>query len=135
MTLKRTIAMLLLFAIALLGTPVSAEVAGNNSISVTSAAATTVTFSAAYTTVGFINGPDASGVASANEVYIRLFWCGETPAAATTSSPIRLQPGESVSFIFNPVSEASVSTTCKGYVGFSVITASTETANLRWFGK
>lgn len=115
--------------LALLATSVPAEVSGSTSTSITSTA-TTVTFSTPKSSVLFINN---SG--SANEVYIRLYWCGETITAATTgAAKIRLEPGESQSYLFNSLTEVG-SGTSFGYCGFSAVADTAETATLRYTAK
>lgn len=115
----RKLCNLLLATLALVavGTYVGAEPAGNTAISVTSTA-TTTTLANTVSTVCF-----SSLSTSANKYYARLFTNVETPAAATTSSPIYVIPGGSVCFTHNPRSESG-----GGYIGYSVITAAAETA-------
>lgn len=108
-----------------------AEVTGSNSAAVDSSS-DTVTFSTFKTSLTLIN--DA---ASANELYARVFHCGDTPAAATTASPIRLEPGESVTFNFagGPEAQGAGLSSSVGYCAFSYIAAATETATLRYLAK
>jgi len=105
-----------------------AEVLGSAGISATDTGAT-VTMSRGVATLTLIN--DA---ASANEAYFRVFWCGEPTGAATTASPIRLQPGESIAFTYEPKTESSLSSGT-GYCHFSYICAGAETATIRWVAK
>ncbi|HKQ02670.1 MAG TPA: hypothetical protein VJ735_20295 [Actinomycetes bacterium] len=115
----------LLIAVLLLTAPVAlAEVAGNKGISVTSTSATT-TFTNAVSELTVIND-----TASANELYARVFWCGEASAAATTSGPIRLEPGEFVNLKHNPRTETGI-----GYCAVSYVTAAAETATMRLVAK
>lgn len=100
---------------------VYSEVSGNPSISVTSTA-TTTTIS---TTSGYKSIVLKNDSASANELYARVFWCGETAAAATTASPIRLEPGDSITLTHGPTDGGS------GYCAYSVVTAAAETATAR----
>lgn len=97
-----------------------AEVSGSNAVSVTSTSQT-ITFGA-HDTVILVNDS-----ASANEAYARVFWCGETTAAATTSSPIRMEPGDFYTLRFNPRTEAGSG----GYCAVSLVTAGGETATVR----
>jgi hypothetical protein len=101
--------------------PLAGEVGTNNSVSVTSTAQTIA--------VGATNDPAADVLVvndstSSNEIYFRLFVCGETVSAATTSS-VRLQPGESRSYRF------STSESGNGYCNVSLVCASAETATAR----
>jgi hypothetical protein len=101
--------------------PLGAEVGTNNAVAVTSTAQTI--------TVGTTNDPATDVLVlndstSSNEIYFRLFNCGDTVAAATTSS-VRLQPGESRSYRF------SASEGGNGYCAVSVVCASAETATAR----
>ena len=114
-----------------LTTTAEAEVRGSQSVSVTSTSAT-VSISPGVTSLTLVN--DA---ASANELYARVFWCGEPTAAsvaADSSTPIRLQPGESIGFKYNSQSEGAGSSGA-GYCAFSHVAAAAETATLRWSGK
>lgn len=101
---------------------VHAEVTTSNSISVTSTSQTL--------TIGSVTGNQPVDVlvvndsTSANEMYYRLFSCGETAAAATTSS-IRLEKGESRSY------RHSQSEPGAGYCAISLVCANTETATAR----
>jgi len=101
-----------------------AEVDGDNDVAIT-AVVTNVTFTTARSSVLLMNK-----ATSANRLYARLFWCGETAAAATTASPILLEPGSSVTYTHNKNTETGL-----GYCGFSAITAAGETASLRWEAK
>lgn len=104
--------------------PLFAEVTTHgSSVSVTSTSATT-SFTYARTSI-WIKNDDAS----ANELYFRLFHCGDTAAAATTSS-IRLDPGEAVTFEHDARSEAGL-----GYCALTYVTAAAETATLRYIAK
>lgn len=104
--------------------PVAAEVTNHSSsVSVTSTSAT-ITFSYARTSIWLKNDDT-----SANELYLRLFHCGDTAASATTSS-IRLDPGESLTFHHDARSEAGI-----GYCAVAHVTANTETATLRYIAK
>lgn len=107
--------------LALVAVMVYAEVGGGTSISVTQTVTTTTlaTTSTGYKSLTLIN--DA---VSANEMYARVFSCGETAAAATTSS-IRLEPGESLSFTHGPTDAGG------GYCAYSLICATGETATAR----
>lgn len=122
--LKAKVALLLVAVVALGAVAIRAEVGGNNSISVTSTA-TTTTLANVATTVCFI-----SASASANKYFARLFVTGETPAAATSSSPIYVDAGKSVCLTHNPRTESG-----SGYIGYSVITAAAETATARVISK
>lgn len=106
--------------------PLRAEVLGNPSISSTSTSAT-VSFGASVLDLTLIND-----TASANESYLRIFWCGETPAAAVAAAAgtIRLEPGDSISLKFGAGDGGF-----GGYCSFSHITAGGETATLRFIGK
>lgn len=115
-----------LACLMLLCSPAMAEVLGSSSVSSTSTSAP-VQFARAVTDLTIIND-----TASANESFMRVFWCGEPIAAATTSSPIRLEPGESVSLKYGPGEGAGVGT---GYCGFTHITNAAETATLRYIAK
>jgi hypothetical protein len=106
------------------GLPGRAEILGSPSVSVTSTS-TTVTLTRAAQSLTLIN--DA---ASANEIYARVFWCGEATGAATTSSSIRLEPGESVSYTYRAGEGGN-----GAYCAFSHITAAGETATLRYQAK
>lgn len=117
--MRRTVALMVL-ALLVGAARVPAEVGGANSTSVTSTA-TTVTLSTPSSEVLLVND-----VTSANEFYARLFACGDTAAAATTSSPIRLEPGESVSLTHNPRNQRGT-----GWCGYSLVTAAAETATAR----
>jgi hypothetical protein len=114
---------------ALLALPLFAEVVGDQGLSVTSTSAT-VTLTQAASSVRLINNST-----SANKLFARLFWCGEASAAATTSSPIRIEPGESIGFTFNARTEATAPGTSWGYCAFSYVTAAAETATLRYLAK
>ena len=61
---------------------------------------------------------------STNELYFRLFVCGESVGAATTSN-VRLQPGESRNYRW--VESAGG----PGYCAISIVCASAETATAR----
>jgi hypothetical protein len=98
-----------------------AEVGTNNAIAVTSTAQTI--------TVGSVGDPAfdvliVNDATSTNEIYFRVFNCGETVAAATTAS-VRLQPGESRSYRYAS-SEGG-----NGYCAVSIVCASAETATAR----
>ena len=112
----------LLFALALLLIVgfAWAELLGNKGISVTSTSATT-TLARNTIDLTIINDTD-----SANEVYVRVFQSGDTPAAATTSSPIRLEPGESVGFRCDP------RTSSCPYTAFSYVCDTAEMASIRY---
>lgn len=117
-------------AVLLLVGWVLAEVQGSAAISVTSTSATTA-LSRPAGDLTLI-----SDTTSANELYARVFHCGDNVAAATTSSPIRLEPGESVSFSFRTQGEGDPATlSAPGYCAFTVITAAAETATLRYLAK
>jgi len=116
---KRILSVLLALGLALPAL-VLGEVGTNNAVSVTSTAQT-VTFTTNRTSVTVIN--DA---ASANELYFRLFWNGESVVAATTATGIRLEKGESISFSFNGTSEVG-----RGYLNISLVTDTAETATCR----
>ena len=117
----RFLAVLLALALAC---PVRGEIIGDTSEAITDAAATTVTFASFKTSVRFVNN---SG--SANEVYIRLYHCGDTISAVTTATAKLLyEPGESESFTFN--SRSAIGS--QGFCGFSAITAAGETATIRY---
>src|SRR3990172_4422680 len=89
----------LAFVLAL-GGSLWGEVAGDTE-AITDAGATTVTFASFKTSVRFTNN-----VGSANEVYVRLYWCGETISDVTTATAKLVYfPGESESFTFNSRSE------------------------------
>jgi hypothetical protein len=121
--MKTRLAVLLALALAC---PVVGEITGDTSEAITDAAATTVTFSSAKTSVLLINNSE-----STNEVYGRIYWCGETLTAATVAAAkIRLEPGESVSYSFNSRTETGI-----GYCGFSVITDTGDTATIRYTAK
>lgn len=114
----------LLALACLLAAPAWAEVTGNPSISSTSTSAT-VNIGRSVQDLTLIND-----TASSNESYLRVFWCGEATGAATTSSPIRLEPGESLSLKFGASDGGN-----GGYCAFSHVTASAETATLRYVAK
>jgi hypothetical protein len=122
--MKRITAILAAAVLALFPALALAEVAGNNGISVTSTSATT-TLTTAASGLRLIN--DST---SANELYARVFWCGEVSAAATTASPIRLEPGESLGLTFNARTETGAGIAW-GYCAVSYVTAGGETATLR----
>jgi hypothetical protein len=105
-------------------TAARAEVLGSPSISSTSTSAT-VQLARSVRDLTLINDS-----ASANEAYLRVFWCGEPTLAATTSSPIRLQPGESISFTIGPSDGGN-----GGYCAFSHVCDTAETATLRYVAK
>lgn len=107
--------------LALVAVMVYAEVGGTNSIS----ASQTVTTTTFGTLPGYKSFTLINDAASANELYARVFTCNETAAAATTGSPIRLEPGESVSFTHGPTDAG------QGYCAYSVICATGETATAR----
>ena len=116
----------LAFVLAL-GGSLWGEVGGDISEAITDAGATTVTFASFKTSVRFTNN-----VGSANEVYIRLYWCGETISDVTTATAKLVYfPGESESFTFNSRSE----TPGIGYCGFSAITDAGDTATIRYVAK
>lgn len=112
-----------LLGLALAATAASLAVTGNNRISVTSTA-TTVTLSAPASALTLVND-----TASVNELYAQVFSCGETVAAATTSSPIRLEPGEYVNLTHGYTEPGTA------YCGLSVIAATNETATARYWVK
>lgn len=99
-----------------------AELGTNNSVSVTQTAQTITVGTAANPAVDVFIMNDA---ASANETYHRLFSCGETVAAATSTNGARLQPGDFRSYR-HAQSEPSV-----GYCAVSIVCASGETATAR----
>ncbi len=112
----------LLAALALaVASVVFAELQTNNAVSVTSTSQTITlgTTAAQASDVLIVN--DA---ASANEMYIRLFSCGETPAAATTSH-VRIEKGESRSYR-HANTEPGI-----GYCAVSLVTTAAETATAR----
>jgi len=96
---------------------------GTTPLSVTSTSQS-VTFSSKRSSV-IIQNDDAT-----NEVYVRLFVCGETISAATTTSGKELKATEKASYSFNSRSEAGI-----GYCGFSIVCAAAETASVRWQAK
>lgn len=98
--------------------PIGAEVKTSNAIAVTSTAQT-VTLTGGPSDVLIVN--DST---SANELYFRLFTCGETVAAATTAS-VRLEKGESRSY------RLAGSEGGGGYCAISLVSASAETATAR----
>lgn len=112
----------------LASTPSQGEVGGSVGISVTSTSATT-TFTVRVSTVCLINCATAgpTGCSSANKLFARIFTTTETPAAATTSSPIRLEPGESVC-LSHPTSRSQSGS---GWLAVSYVTAAAETATLK----
>lgn len=109
---------ILALAMLLLTLPAHAEV-GGTAVSATQTV-TTTTMSTYVATVCFFNA-----AASANEVYGRLFNNTETAAAATTSSPIVLQPGESICLTHNTRTQPG-----KGWGAYSLICATGETATV-----
>lgn len=127
--MKRPLSVLALALGIALAPPLWAEISGNNGISVTSTSATT-SFTTPMSSLRLINDS-----ASANELYARVFRCGETSGAATTSSPIRLEPGESVGFTYSGTTEKVGGIQVNGYCATSYITAAGETAILRLIAK
>ena len=116
-----------ILAAALLALPVQAfaEVDGSIALSVT-ATSQTVTFASARSSFFILNNAN-----SANEVYIRVFRCSETAAAATTSNAkFTLLPGETLKAGHNPRTEPGI-----GYCAFSIICDTAESAVVRWGGK
>jgi hypothetical protein len=116
---------------AALAAMVGAEVLGSQSVSVTQTTQTVQASRPAWS-LTLINDS-----ASANELYARVFCCGEPTGAAVaadSSTPIRLQPGESVGFKYNR-EQAECAQFGAGYCAFSVVCAAGETATLRWVGK
>jgi hypothetical protein len=108
------------FILAVLAAAVSYAVVGtNNAVSVTSTAQT-VAFTTARSAVMVTND-----TASANELYFRLYWCGETVTAATTAG-IRLEKGETLTFTYDNRTETGI-----GYCNISLVCASAETATAR----
>lgn len=114
------------FGLLLGGLRVRAEVSAglSPSYSVTSTSATTF-FSNARNEVTLIND-----TVSANELYARVFWCGETAAAATTTSPIRLEPGEWLNVRYSQGEGGN-----GGYCAVSYVASAAETATLRVLAK
>lgn len=108
----------------MVATATLAEVLGSPSVSSTSTSAT-VQIARSVTDLTLINDS-----ASANESYLRVFWCGEPTLAATTSSPIRLEPGDSIALKIGPSDGGD-----GGYCAFSHVTAGGETATLRYIAK
>lgn len=106
--------------LALVAPLLLAEVGGTNSISVTSVA-TTTTLSRTVATICI-----SSDSASANELYARVFNSTETPAAATTSSPIVLTAGQSICLTHNTRTQPGT-----GWVGYSIVCDAGETATAR----
>jgi hypothetical protein len=119
-----TLGLVLLIVTLILIGLAAGEVLGAPSISVTSTSAT-VTLTRGCRSLTLINDS-----ASANELYTRVFWCGETTGAATTSSPVRLEPGESVTFNWENGEGGN-----GGYCAFAAVTAATETATMRYLAK
>ncbi len=121
--MKLRIAVLLVLAFAL---PTLAEVDTNNAVSVTQTSQTI--------TIGIRSEPAydvlvVNDSASVNEMYIRLFDCNDTPAAATTSD-IRIEKGESRSYTRSRPASGDTQP-LKGYCAVSLICAGSETATAR----
>ena len=118
--MRRAIAFLLLALIAW-GAPAYAEVgcASCNAISVTATSATK-TFTTAQSSLTIIND-------GANEVYLRVFTCADTSAAAVAgaTAKIRLEANEHQSFTFN-AKEGGL-----GYCAVSYVCSGGETATIR----
>ena len=106
--------------------PAGAEVLGVPSISSTSTSAN-VQLTRSVQDLTIINDS-----ASANESYIRVFWCGEptVAAVAATAPAMRLEPGDSVSLKFGSSDRGD-----GGYCTISHVTAGGETATLRVIAK
>lgn len=115
-----------LILLSLLASCAHAEVLGTPSISSTSTSAT-VTLTRSANDLTIINDS-----ASANESYIRVFWCGEpaVAAVAATAPALRLEPGESISLKYGPGDGGF-----GGYCSISHVTAAAETATLRLVAK
>lgn len=111
---------------ALVMPPVGAEVLGTPSISVT-ATSTTTQLTRAVNDLLIINDS-----ASANEAYVRVFWCGEPvlAAVAATAPAMRLEPGDSVALEFGSSDRGN-----GGYCAVTHVTAGGETATLRVVAK
>ena len=116
----------LVAAVCLLAPEAAAEVLGSASLSSTS---TSVTQAIARSVQSLTLINDS---ASASEAYLRVFWCGEPTGVATTTSPIRLQPGDSVTFTFGNSEGGGVG---QGYCAFSYVCDTGETATLRYIAK
>lgn len=97
-----------------------AELLGSPGLSATQTSAT-ATLARSAKGLTFFNDK-----ASANEVYIRVFKTGETTGAATTSSPLRLEPGEAASL---PSADSQL------WSAFSYVCATGETATLRYLAE
>jgi hypothetical protein len=128
--LRPTLAIALALAVAVLP-PLWAEVWNDPAgVSVTDTSQT-INFPHAMSSVLVLND-DAT-----NEIYIRLFWCGETSAAATTDS-IEIKATKSRTYTFDKRTEAlpgSITPSGAGYCAISLVCAATETATARIEGK
>ena len=119
----------ILFALLLaaaLAVPASAEVwndPGGRTVMDTSV---TVTFPRAFTDV-LVSNDDESG-----SVYVRLFWCNETAAAATTDS-IEIKGTKNRSFTYYAGERGNLSK--PGYCAIAIIGPSTPGAAIRIEGK
>ena len=82
----------------------------------------TVTFPRPFSSV-LVSNDDGT-----NEAYIRLFWCGETTAAATDAS-LEIKAGKTRSFTWEPGTEPD------RYCAISLVCAAAETATVRVEGK
>ena len=69
---------------------------------------------------------------AAESVWIRLFWCGETPGAATSAS-ILVAATKSISFTFR-TGESNDRSKAQGYCAISVLSTATG-ASVRVVGK
>ena len=130
--MKRLIRLALAALLALgCALPARAEMDGNPGTTPLSVTSTTqsVTFTGARTSL-LIKNDDAT-----NEVYYRVFACGETISAATTASGKELKAGETLRAVYNGTSERVGGLPARGYCGFSIICAAAETASVRWLAK
>lgn len=99
-----------------------AELGTNNSVSVTQSAQTITVGTAANPATDVLIVNDA---ASSHETYHRLFSCGETVSAATSTNGARLQPGDFRSY------RRAQTESGTGYCAVSIVCASGETATAR----
>lgn len=120
--LKRLLVLFLLLAV-----PVQAEIGGATNITVP-ASSVTVTLTATAKSLLLI----MESASSADAVYFRVFYCGETPAPASNSSPIRLDKGEFIQFTHESFEPGA------GYCAFSASASggsSPPTAKIRYIVK
>lgn len=114
--------LLVLVAVLVAGAVVYAESLGAT-VAVTGTSATT-TLARRASSLLLIGGDGST--ANTVPVYCRTFTDTDTPAAATTSSPIKLAPGEAVSLRHDPRTAPG-----NGILAFSCITGGTA-ANVRY---